>query len=172
MTPVDTVSGLLEQLQDGPEFRFRDWPNDAVPKVCAGVYTIWDVRTLIYAGMSGRSLTQDIITQRRAAATGRQGLFKRLRSHARGRRSGDQFCVYVADRLVLAALGEADINAIASGTRKFDAIVREYIHAHFSYRFVEVPDGAAAFALEARVRAGGLRAGKPFLNPSSVAPAV
>jgi hypothetical protein len=35
--------------------------------------------------------------------------------HASGRRSGDRFCVYVADRLVLPTLSQEDITAIGSG---------------------------------------------------------
>jgi hypothetical protein len=117
--------------------------------------------------MSGRGLSAGAISDRRQEGGTNHGLFKRLRSHARGRRSGDQFCVYVADRLVLPKLSATDIRAIADGKRKFDVLVRQYIHEHFSYRFVEVPDGPAAFALEARVCSGALPAGRPFLNPRS-----
>jgi hypothetical protein len=49
-------------------------------------------------------------------------------SHAGGRRSADQFCVYVADRLVLPVLTQEDIAAIASGRHQMDAFVRRYIH--------------------------------------------
>ena len=48
----------------------------------------------------------------------------------------------------------------------FDALVREYIHEHMSYRFVEVRDGATALSLEAAIRSGALTAGKPRLNPA------
>lgn len=46
---------------------------------------------------------------------------------ATGRRSGDQFCVYV-DRLVLPALTPDDIEAIGLGRHQIDAFVRRYIH--------------------------------------------
>ena len=54
--------------------------------------------------MAGRSLTEDQITAHREAAARGKGLYSRLNSHALGWRSGDQFCVYVADRLVLPTL--------------------------------------------------------------------
>ncbi len=58
----------------------------------------------MYVGMAGRSLTQESITDKRQDPLARAGLWGRLNSHASGRRSGDQFYVYVADRLVLPRL--------------------------------------------------------------------
>src|SRR6266436_8405612 len=98
------------ELSRGSAYLFADWPNPLVPTFGAGVYTIWhnDGR-FIYVGMSGRGITADTIRRNTP-----QGLYTRLRSHASGRRSGDQFCVYVADRLVLATLTQKDIADIAS----------------------------------------------------------
>jgi hypothetical protein len=94
-----------------------------------------------------------------------QGLYTRLQSHASGRRSGDQFCVYVADRLVLPTLSQTDIADIASGRHSMDAFVRRYIHENLSYRFVMVRDGAAAYGLEAMIKGGEWEHGRPLLNP-------
>ena len=47
---------LLDTLEKGPRHRFSDWPNPSVPKVAAGVYTVWEHGRLIYVGMSGRGL--------------------------------------------------------------------------------------------------------------------
>ncbi len=67
-----------------------------VPLHGAGVYTIWhEDGRFIYVGMSGRGITKDTATRNTPF-----GIYIRLRSHASGRRSGDQFCVYVAGRLV------------------------------------------------------------------------
>jgi len=81
-------------------YPFSDWPNPEVPTFAAGVYTIWhrDGR-FIYVGMSGRGMTADTVDRKKP-----QGIYTRLKSHATGRRSGDQFCVYVADRFVLPSL--------------------------------------------------------------------
>jgi hypothetical protein len=89
--------------------------------------------------MSGRGITGE--TTRRNTP---QGIYTRLHSHASGRRSGDQFCVYVADRLVLTTLSQEDIAAIASGRHSMDALVWRYIHENLSYRFIVLPDGFAA----------------------------
>jgi hypothetical protein len=49
----------INQLQEGPEFSFGDWPNKIVPHVAAGLYSIWHGSEFIYVGMSGRGLTED-----------------------------------------------------------------------------------------------------------------
>jgi hypothetical protein len=79
--------GLLDQLEHGPLHRFADYATltGVIPGSGAGVYTVWDdAGGLVYAGIAGRNPAG-------------KGLVSRLRSHASGRRSGDQFCVYVAD---------------------------------------------------------------------------
>lgn len=77
-----------------PRFKFSDWPNAAVPLNAAGVYAIWHASELLYIGMSGREIEKN--RQKK-----RYGLYNRLNAHASGRLSGDQFCVYVANRLVI-----------------------------------------------------------------------
>jgi hypothetical protein len=99
--------------------------------------------------MSGRGLTAADLERHRVAGTGR-GLFTRLASHASGRRSGDQFCVYVADRLVLPLLTREDVAEIAVCRLSLDAKVREFIHRELAYRFVVVEDAMTAFAVELR----------------------
>lgn len=152
---------LANYLSSGPVYFFADWPNIALPTFGAGVYTVWhkDGR-FIYVGMSGRGITTE--TSRRNTP---QGIYTRLQSHAGGRRSGDQFCVYIADRFVLPALSEEDIAAIASGRHQMDAFVRRYIHENLCYRFIVMPDGVAAYAVEAAIRRGQWEFGRPFLNP-------
>jgi hypothetical protein len=46
-----------------------------------------------------------------------------------------------------------------------DAFVRRYIHENLSYWFVVVPDGTAAYALEAAIKSGEWEHGRPLLNP-------
>jgi len=152
---------LANDLSRGPVYLFADWPNIAVSTFGAGVYTIWhsDGR-FIYVGMSGRGITTETIRRNTP-----QGIYTRLQSHASGRRSGDQFCVYVADRLGLPALSEDDITAIASGRHQMDAFVGRYIHENLCYRFVMLPDGAAAYAVETAIKNGEWEYGRPFLNP-------
>ena len=154
MTPEQTLAA-------GTLYWFRDWPNEAVPRFGAGVYTIWhDDGRFIYVGMSGRGITSDS-TPRKSP----HGLYTRLRSHGAGRRSGDQFCVYVADRLVLPSLTPKDIDDVITGRHLMDAHIRTYIHKHLGYRFAVLPDGIGALALEALIKNGALPHGKPLLNP-------
>jgi hypothetical protein len=151
----------IAELGGGLAYAFADWPNAQVPVFAAGVYTIWHKDgQFIYVGMSGRSITADTVPRNTA-----HGLYTRLHSHASGRRSGDQFCVYVADRLVLPALSGEDIAAIASGRHQMDAFVRLYIHENLCYRFAVLPDGAAAREAEAEIKRGKWEYGQPLLNP-------
>jgi hypothetical protein len=151
------------ELSSGNAYSFAKWPNPAVPTFGSGVYTIWhnDGR-FIYVGMSGRGMTADTIRRNTP-----QGIYTRLRSHASGRRSGDQFCVYVADRLVLPTLSQEDIAAIASGRHQMDVFVRRYIHENLSYRFVLLADGSAAYAIEAAIKSDKWGRGRPLLNPGT-----
>ena len=148
-------------LAQSTTHEFSDWPNSAVPAFGAGVYTIWhnDGR-FIYVGMSGRGITVETVHRNTP-----RGLYTRLQSHAGGRRSGDQFCVYVADRLVLPTLSQDDIDAIVSGRHQMDVFVRRYIHQNLCYRFVMLPDGAAAYAVETAIKNGEWENGRPLLNP-------
>ena len=163
-----SLAHLLRTLEYGELFAFRDWPNADVPQAAAGAYTVWRGTRLIYVGLSGRSLTEDELAAQRETGIRAKGLFARLNSHASGRRSGDPFCIYVADRLVLPTLSAEQIASIGAGRSSFDELVRRYIHEHLGYRFVEVVDGATARLVETEVRRGALRAGKPLLNPLHV----
>jgi hypothetical protein len=125
------------------------------------VYTIWHIDgRFIYVGMSGRGITAES-TRRNTP----QGIYTRLQSHASGHRSGDQFCVYVADCLVLPSLSAEDISAITAGRHQMDAYVRRYIHENLRYRFVLLPDAASAYEIEAVIKNGGWAYGRPLLNP-------
>ena len=93
----------MQELEAGPLYRFQDWPNDQVPKRAAGVYTVWDGDRLLYVGMSGRAMTAEDLEVSPNGRVVAKGLWTRLNAHASGRRSGDQFCVYVCDRFVVPA---------------------------------------------------------------------
>jgi hypothetical protein len=120
------------------------------------VYTIWNrAGHFIYVGMAGRG---DTSTSRGF------GPFGRLNSHASGRRSGDQFCVYICDRLVLPAIRDR-IDEIAAGTFSLDAAPRQYVRAELGFRMVEVTDGREALQVERLVQRGAFSVGQPLLNP-------
>lgn len=147
---------MFDAVLSGPIHWFTDWPCSAVPTAGAAVYTIWD-RTgrFLYAGMSGRSAIQ---------SGGGRGPYGRLDSHASGRRSGDQFCIYVCDRLVLPILHNR-IADIASGDLSLDAETKAFIRRELGFRWVAVATPQEAFALEKALCTGSTVAGTPFLNP-------
>lgn len=131
-----------------------------MPPVAAGVYAIWDSELLIYCGMSGRGFDPA-----KGDGRARYGLVTRLGSHASGRLSGDQFCVYVANRLVVPSLRLEQLQLFATGELTLDALTRDYIHEHLAFQFVVTETGAEAYALEAACRAGEVFGVKPLLNP-------
>jgi hypothetical protein len=167
----------LTALSAGLLFRFADWPNEAVPKRQAGVYTVWRGDQLLYAGMAGKlmktpsiatDLSQDAIPPDEPKVVA--GLWSRLNSHASGRRSGDQFCVYVCDRFVVPDLSPTQRQQLSEATLSLDHVTKNLIRDLFAYRFVVAANGADALALERRVREGALVVGRPYLNPSKLGP--
>ena len=73
------------------------------------------------------------------------GLTTRLASHAAGRLSGDQFCVYVANRLVISGLGPEQLAQFADGSLTLDTLTRQYIHGRLEYQFLCVETSAEAY---------------------------
>ncbi|CAB4666597.1 unannotated protein [freshwater metagenome] len=161
MSPLEMQ---LHDLKNGPLHHFSDWPNKDMPRAAAGVYSIWNKSDdFIYVGMAGNGKTADDIAA--ALAKGRTtGLRDRLGSHASGRRSGDQFCVYVQDLLLLPQLTSDHIDKIVTRELAIDRLVRDYVHAHLSYRYVITEDGKAALELERNIINGAL-GDHPILNP-------
>jgi hypothetical protein len=143
------------------KFRFSDWPNKAIPSVSAGIYAIWNGDTLFYCGMSGRELEKNLHKNK-------YGLVTRLHSHSTGRLSGDQFCVYVANRLVIPSLRQSDLPLFANGKLRLDALTKKYIHEHLEYQYALVDSSAEAYAAETQARNGHLFGKRPLLNPMGV----
>jgi hypothetical protein len=141
-------------------FKFSDWPNSLVPMVAAGNYAIWANESLIYCGMSGRQFDPIV-----AASKKKHGLYTRLASHASGRLSGDQFCVYVANRFVIPSLTPEVFPRFADGSVRLDELTKRYIHQNFEYQFLCVDGGTAAYQLESECRRGITFGVKPYLNP-------
>jgi len=121
---------LWDELNHQPVHRFADWPNRDVPKGQPGVYLIYHEGRWIYIGMSFKNLQS------------------RLSSHASGRRSGDQFCVYVGDRLVMSKLSIDQMKGVFSGEYSLDDAIREFVRSQLSYRYLVVADDPTARALE------------------------
>jgi hypothetical protein len=141
--------------------KFSAWPNPDMPTVAAGVYAVWEGTSLIYCGMSGREFEKAV-----SAAKPKFGLITRLASHASGRLSGDQFCVYVANRLVIPSITPEQLPLFASGELNLDRLTKKYIHERLEYQFALVESSAQAYELERQCRNGSVFGAKPLLNPA------
>jgi hypothetical protein len=158
LVDLETMS---RDLEDGQQCGFGEWPATHVAVGPSGVYTIWDRNEFLYVGMSYAHRVD-------AHKPQAKGVFGRLASHASGRRSGDQFCIYICDRFVIPRLSADDLAELAAGNRLLDGRTREFIREHLSYRVVVTDSGHDARALEAHIRSHGLRrAGRPHINGMS-----
>ena len=144
-----------------PRHKFSDWPNSEVPAVAAGVYAVWEGESLIYCGMSGREFEKAV-----ASAKVKFGLVTRLASHASGRLSGDQFCVYVANRLVIPSLTPEQLPQFGTGELDLDTLTKKYINERLEYQFAFVRTSTEAYAPEKRCREGATFGVKPLFNPA------
>jgi hypothetical protein len=145
-------------MEFSKRYKFSKWPNSDIPKISAGIYAIWKSDELLYCGMSGRQIENH-------KSDRKFGLIARLNSHASGRLSGDQFCVYVANRLVIPSLRADDLPKFASGELKLDTMTKLYIHEHLDYQYILVDSSSEAYTAEVNARNGSLLGQKPLLNP-------
>lgn len=141
----DLLESYVTRLTEAPRHPFAALERSCIPPIAAGVYAISTRdRSLLYVGMAGRGKTSEDL----AAAIRPTGLANRLRSHLNGRRSGDQFAVYVADHTILPTLTPDVVNGIASGDVALDDLVSEHVRRNLWFQYVVTPDGATATALE------------------------
>lgn len=140
--------------------RFEHWPNIEIPSVAAGAYAIWDQDKLIYCGMAGREFDKSV-----TAGSVKIGLVTRLGAHANGRLSGNQFCVYVANRYVIPLLQPEQLALFASGELNLDKLTKKYIHERLEYQFAVAESAADAFRIERACRNGTTFGARPDLNP-------
>lgn len=153
------TSEIYEGLTTGPIHSFRDALHETLPLACIGVYTIWRGTEFVYVGIAGRNL--DLAAEHKRM----RGVRDRLDSHRSGRRSGDQFAVYVCDRLVLPTLSREQIQQVAAGDLSLDALTRVYIHENLSYRFAATRSYMEALEIETMFARGETEVGLPQLNP-------
>lgn len=161
--PEKPVAGSRDEppaLSFSLRFRFADWPNPELPPIAIGVYLIWQREQLMYCGVSGRGLNIGSSGGRSAA-----GLVTRLKSHWTGRLSGDQFCVYVANQLVIPNLTTSDLKCFADRSKTLDSLTRLYIHENFDYQFAIARSYSDALRFEASCRSGHVFGMKPTLHP-------
>ena len=111
------------------------------------IYSIWDdVGTFLYVGISG--VQKDELS--------------RIKTHARGRRSDDQFCVYVQDYFIVPWLG----TNYKRTKGKLDKLTKCYIRTCLSYRLKIIKNDSGckkARYLEKTIKQGAYGK-KPLLN--------
>jgi len=123
---------------------------------------IWQGEELLYAGMSGREIEKAVKDGKK-----KYGLVTRLASHASGRLSGDQFCVYVANRIVIPELKQSQLNKFRDGTVTLDQMTKKFIRTKLEYQYLLVDRSQDAYDLENHCRKGAIFGRKPLLNPIS-----
>lgn len=155
----EELQRMCSELTNAELKFFRNWPDRSIPTVSAGVYAIWDLTgRFIYVGMSGWEISK------RRNSIKPYGLVTRLGSHASGRLSGDQFCVYIANRIIIPDLNQEDLAHFRDGSVTLDQYVKRYITNNLSYRFILLNDEKGAMELEEHIRRFGLGGSLPFLN--------
>ena len=121
-----------------------------MPLITARLYVIWDDKQLIYCGMSGREIEK----YKYSNSKNKYGLINRLNSHASGRLSVDQFCVYVRNRIVIPSLEPELLEQFRDGTMNLDRLTKRYVHDRLEYQYALVESSAEAFAAENLCRNG------------------
>ena len=112
-----------------PLISFTDDHTKHVPEYGSIIYTVWDLdEKFIYVGIGGTQTNKDGTPKPLKERKSRS----RIKSHSSGRRSGDQFCIYVHDFFVVPEL-------VKSGTferkrRQLDILTKDYIHRNLRYR--------------------------------------
>jgi len=154
------------ELGAGNLHLFKDWPNKNIPRVAAGVYTVWNTKgEFMYVGMAGEGLTKEVIVK--ADKKKIKGLRDRLGKHKSGSRSGDEFCILIFDRIILRTLTREQIEEASRGELKLDSLIKDYICRNLSYRYFVTEDGSTVRDIEDHIKRGAWQAGlQPLLNPS------
>lgn len=108
-----------------PSVSFAENPRDHIPTKGSIIYSVWDQEeNFIYIGISGLQ-----------KSTERRNPLSRMISHSSGRRSGDQFCIYIHDFYVIPKLIEDGEYTPSIGI--LDNLTRDFVKENLSYRFME-----------------------------------
>ena len=146
------LSKLFDQQY--PAIKFSEDPKVHIPQKGSIIYTVFDKSgTFIYVGIAG---IQKSLENRSSTS--------RMMSHSSGRRSGDQFCVYVHDVFVIPELVKRGTYEPSRGL--LDRLTKEYIQENLSYRFCSFQNDDSikiVRSLETKIK-NGCCGSKPHLN--------
>jgi len=153
---------VIEDLTSGKLYQFSEWPNEDLPDVAIGMYTIWKEDMFAYVGISGKSLTADDFAMNAKKV---RGLKQRLNYHRSGGLGGDKFCVYVFERFLSKELTLADLDKMSKKELTLGKLNREFIRNNLTYRFTILDSSQKAREYENIIKKGGIESiGKPYLN--------
>ena len=103
---------------------FSEDPRRHIPNKGSIIYSVWDKEEkFTYIGISGLQKSLE-----------KRSPLSRMISHASGRRSGDQFCIYIHDFYVIPKLINEGEYTPSIGV--LDKLTKEFIHNNLFYRFV------------------------------------
>ena len=148
----------LSQLFDSSagSIDFSEDPRKHISDNGSIIYSVWDKQQkFIYIGISGLQKSLE-----------KRSPLSRMVSHASGRRSGDQFCIYIHDFYVIPKLVEKGNYEPSVGS--LDKLTKEFIHNNLSYRFVQFDSDDSDLIvrkLENQIKSGILGF-SPILNGS------
>ena len=155
-------SQVIDDLVTGKLYSFSDWPNEDLPDVAIGMYTIWKGDLFAYVGISGTSLKAEDFAMN---AKKTRGLKQRLNAHRTGGLGGDKFCVYVFERFLTKELTMSDLEKMSNKELTLGELNRSFVQNNLSYRFTILDSAEKARAYENVIKKGGIQSiGKPFLN--------
>ena len=133
-----------------------------IPTPGSMIYTVWQNQIdFIYVGIGGVGQSSNTPLENRNPRS-------RIEQHSSGRRSGDQFCVYVHDFFVIPELVKSGNFIPEKGL--LDRKTKDFIHVHLSYRYMvfQTNDSSRIVRdLEAAIQRGVHGFGKPLLNPKN-----
>ena len=133
---------------------FGEDPRTHIPKTGSIIYSVWDYdEKFIYIGISG---LQKSLEKREPLS--------RMIAHASGKRSGDQFCIYIHDFFVIPELIQNGIYTPLRG--ELDQLTKSYIHDNLYYRFISFQSDDSdevVRGLENKIKSGEIGV-IPFLN--------
>ena len=103
---------------------FAEDPREHIPNQGSIIYSVWDKdESFLYIGISGLQKSLE-----------KRNPLSRMVAHASGRRSGDQFCIYIHDFFVVTSLVESGEYKPTKGA--LDKLTKKYIHKNLAYRFI------------------------------------
>ena len=146
----------LSNLFEGDPISFKEDPCDNVPERGSIIYSIWNKdNEFIYVGISGLQKSVD-----------ERNPLSRIEAHRSGRRSGNQFCIYVHDFYIIPKIFIEQKYIYEKGA--LDSRTGKFIRENFFYRFVSFQQANSdkiVRVLETKVKAGAMGI-FPVLNGS------